>query len=112
MQFGMLRYMRLNKHCAARRIKSGGEPVNSDVERILFDPRSVAVVGGERVPIGNKEETFVLILHPDPIVERADKITQVQLSGGAHTAEDSFAWRVRGGHQTPSSTASKIPMTG
>src|ERR1700683_539365 len=39
------------------------------------------------MPVGNHKKTFVLILHPDPVVERAHIISQVQFPGRAHATE-------------------------
>ena len=37
MQFGMLRHVRLDEHGAALGIEPGGQPVEQDFQRILFD---------------------------------------------------------------------------
>ena len=91
MQFGMLRHVRLDEHGAALGIEPGGQPVEQHFQRVFFDPRSVGVIGGERVPVGDEEKAIVLVLHAHPVVQRADEVSQMQLAGGAHTAEHAFA---------------------
>ncbi len=57
-QLGMLRHVRLDKHGATIRIQSGRQPVQQHFDGILFYLRSVGVIGGERVPVGNTKEAF------------------------------------------------------
>ena len=52
--------------------------------------RGVGVVGGQRVPVGNEKETVVLILHTNPVLERADIVAEMELAGRAHSAQDAF----------------------
>ncbi len=48
----------------------------------------VGVVGGQRVPIGDKEKAVILVLQAHPIAQCPDVIAEVQLSGGSHAAQD------------------------
>ncbi len=91
MQFRMLRNMRLNEHGAAFGVEARGQPVEQDFHRVLFDVRSVGVIGGKCVPVGHEEKAVVLVLHANPIVQCAHEVPQVQLPRGAHTAEHAFA---------------------
>src|SRR6185437_15011674 len=112
MQFGMLWNVRLNEHGAALRIKPGGQPVQQDLERVLLDARGIGVVGGERVPVSKEEKAIVLVLHADPVVQGADKVSQMQFAGGAHTAEHAFALVGARGHQILRRRPTKSAKTG
>jgi hypothetical protein len=43
------------------------------------------------MPVGDKEEALVLVLHTHPVIESADEVSQVKSSRGAHAAEHAFA---------------------
>src|SRR5207247_2218415 len=108
----MLRHMRLNEHGATVGIESGGQPVEQNVERILFDSRGVGVVRGKSVPVGDKEEAFILTLHTYPVVQSADKIPQMQFARGAHTAEHAFAMIGTSSHHILIKRELNTPRTG
>src|SRR5262249_6813454 len=74
----------------ALRVKTGGEPVEQHVDRVLLHLRCVGVVGGQCVPVGDEVEALVLILHTHPVLQRADVIAEVQFSSGAHAAKHAF----------------------
>src|SRR5262249_21633642 len=57
---------------------------------VLLHARGVSVVGGQRVPVGNKEEAVVLVLHADPVLQRAHVVAEVQLARRAHAAQHAF----------------------
>ncbi len=82
--------VRLDEHHALLRIETGGQPVEENVDRIFFYARGVGVVGGQGVPVGDEEEALVLVLHANPVFERADVVAEMQLAGGTHSAEDTF----------------------
>ena len=109
MQFGMLRHMRLDEHGAALGIEPGGKPIEQDFYGILLYLRSIGVVGGERVPVGDKKEALILVLHAYPVIECAHEIAQVQLPGRAHPAEDAFLC-LRRHHAF--NTSKNMPSTG
>src|SRR4051812_43633565 len=104
----MLRHVRLNEHGAAIGIESGGKPIHEHFNRVLLNLRSVSIVGGERMPIRNKKEAIELVLHADPIFERADEISKVQPAGRTHAAQHAF-WLSSQGHHAFCSTMSKAP---
>jgi len=63
------------------------------------------------MPIGHKEETFVLslVLELNPIFERAKIMADVKTPGGAHAAQDAFF--VRGiGHSNLHSFSCQSPI--
>ena len=63
------------------------EPVGDVVERVGGNAGRVRVVAGQRVPVGDEIETVVLLLQRDPVLERADQVSEVQLAGRAHAAD-------------------------
>src|SRR5439155_8738530 len=81
------------------------------IERVGFNLWRVGVIGGQRVPVGDKEKALILILHAHPVVERADKISQVQLASGAHSAEHALTL-IGAGCQSFIRILSKTPITG
>src|SRR5579872_1375398 len=87
----MLRHVGLDKHRAALGVEAGGQKIEQNVDRILLYARGVGVISGEGMPVGNEEIAFVLVLHTDPVVECADKVAEMQLAGGAHATENTFA---------------------
>lgn len=87
MQFGVRGDVGLDEHDTLGGIESGGEPIEENLDGILFQARRIGVVGGEGVPIGDEEEAVVLILHANPVDEGADIIAEVKFAGGAHSAE-------------------------
>ena len=112
MQFRVLRHVRLDEHRAVVGIEPGSQPVEQHFQGVLFDFRSVGVVGGQRVPVGDKEEAVVVSLHAHPVVERAHIVPQMQFAGGTHAAEHAFAMIRARGHQNLRIMESKKFSTG
>ena len=94
MQFRVLRHPGLHKQRRPIRIEPGTEPIERDIESVLFHVRGVGVIGGQGVPVGDKEITFILALQTHPVVERAHVVAQVQLAGGTHAAQHALGQRV------------------
>src|SRR5580698_3666054 len=90
MKLGVGGNVGLDEHYAAFRIEPSGQPVEENLDGVFFDVRSVSVVGGEGVPVGDEEEAVVLILHADPVLERADVVAEMKLAGRAHAAQDAL----------------------
>ncbi len=114
MQFRMLRHMRLDEHGATLWIKPGCQPVQQYFQRILFYLRGVCVIRGKSVPVGHEEEALVLVLHADPVVQRAHEIPQMELSRGPHAAQNPFPLISRSHHafrRTHSNILSTGPRT-
>src|SRR6516162_6169580 len=93
MQLGVLRHVRLDEQCATLRVEPGRKIVDDDFERVLLNAGRVGVIGGQRVPIGDEEETVITILQADPIAQRADVVAEVQFSGGSHAAQNAAFFR-------------------
>ena len=85
-EFGVLRDVRLDEDGRLLRIESGGEPVEDHLEDVCLDARGVSVVGGEGVPVGDKEKTVVVVLEPGPVLQGTDVVADVQLAGRSHAA--------------------------
>ena len=92
-QFGMRRHVRLDEHHALCGIEPGREPIQQHFDRVLFQMRGVGIVGGQCVPVGDEEKAVVLVLHADPVFERAHVVAQVQFAGRAHSAQHAFLGR-------------------
>src|SRR5216684_2338288 len=114
----MRRHMRLDEDDRLLRVESRRQPIQRDLQRILFYARGVGVVGCQCVPVRYFKETFVLILHAHPVVERAHVVSEMQLSSRAHAAEHAFT-KFSGRYHlsqrdlvTDSKTESKSPRTG
>ena len=80
----MLRHFRLYKQRRLRGINASGQPVNHHVPGVLLDLRRAIVMGGQRVPVGDKKETLMLVLQAHPVFEHAVIVTKVQRSGRTH----------------------------
>ena len=79
---------RLQEDCGFGWIEAGGEEVDRDLEGVFGDGGGVGVVGGEGVPVGDEIEAFVggIGLQPDPVLEGAEIVADVETAGGAHAA--------------------------
>jgi len=89
----MLLHLALHKDRASLRIEAGGEKVQSDLKRIRRDVRCIRVVGGQRVQISDEEVALVLVLQLDSVGQGAHVVAEVQLSCGAHAAQNARAGR-------------------
>ena len=49
-------------------------------------PLRVLIFAHQRMPVRDHEETLVILLKRNPVIERADKMAEMKLSGGAHSA--------------------------
>jgi hypothetical protein len=58
------------------------------VPDVLGDDVRILVVGGERVPVGHKEKAVELVLQPDPVLEHAVIVPEMQASRGTHAGEN------------------------
>src|ERR1041384_4686766 len=90
MQFRVLWYMRLRKNQTLFRIKPGSQPVECDLQRILFDLGSIRVIGSQSMPVRQKERAVILLLHLHPVRQRADVVSQVQFPSRAHATDNAL----------------------
>ncbi len=72
--------------------------VLQDIGADVLQRAGLLVVGGERVPVGDEEQAGMLRLQPDPVLQHAVVVAQVQGTCGAHAGEDTgFEHRARSG---------------
>ncbi len=90
MQLRVLRHARLYEQRRPRRIDACREPVDHHVPDMFFDHRGCVVMCRQRMPVGNEKKTRVFALQPDPVLESAVKMPQVQTPGGAHARDDAL----------------------
>ncbi len=87
-QFGVFFDVGLDEHDGLFGVQSCGEPIQDHVPCVLADRSGIRIVRGQSVPVRNEEETVVLILKLDPVLERPVKVPQVKPPRGTHTAQD------------------------
>ena len=83
----MLGHARLNKQRGLRRIHAGSKPVDHHVPHMLLHGARIVVVGGERMPVGDKEQALEFVLQTHPVFEHAVVVAQMQCAGGAHAGK-------------------------
>src|SRR6266849_3770784 len=87
MQFRMLRHLRLNEQRGDAGIEARRQPVDGHRPDVLLELRGILITRGERMPIGDEEKAFVLVLQFDPILESAVVVAQMQLARGPHAGQ-------------------------
>jgi len=73
----MLWHMRLGENGRTTRVYACRQPVNRHVFHVLGNAIRRFVMGGEGVPIGNKEKARVLVLHFNPVFQDTVIMPQV-----------------------------------
>ena len=68
-------------------IQSGRQPIQPDLDDALPHPRRVGIVRRQRVPVSDEEEAVVFVLQPDPVLQCAHVVAQVQLARRPHPAQ-------------------------
>ena len=96
MQFGVLRYPRLNKQGRTARVYTCRQPVNDQVHAALRDDRWIFVVRGQGVPIGNKVKALVTVLQFDPVFENTVVMPEMQQTGRPHARKHALVLTDRG----------------
>src|SRR5262249_23941162 len=88
----MLRHQRLQEYGRPFRIKPRRQPIAHHIERVLLYLAGISIVGRQGMPIRDEEKAVVFtgVLEPDPVLERALKITEVQAASGPHSADYPF----------------------
>jgi hypothetical protein len=90
-QLGVLGQAALDEDGRVVGVDAGGEPVDHHVVDVLLDDAALFVVRRQRVPVGDEVEALELGLQPDPVLERAVVVAEVQRAGRAHAREDALA---------------------
>src|SRR5204862_328491 len=83
----MLRHVRLHEHDRPLRVEPGGEQPDRHVDRALRQGRGVVGLR-DGVQVNHAEETVVLVLQANPVLDRAEIVADVQLARGLDTGED------------------------
>ena len=65
------------------------------MSQVAFSMPRIVVVRRQRVPVGNEEQARIVVLEPDPVLEDAVVVAEVQAARGAHAGEDAFLIHVR-----------------
>ena len=86
----MLGDVGLNKNDRFRRIDPAGDPVDRHLENVSLNFLALLVLAHERVPVDNPENTIILILELEPIIQRPHQVSQVKLSSRTHCTENYF----------------------
>src|SRR5258708_23222051 len=87
MQFRMLRHLRLNEQRGDAGIEARRETEEGQRQDVLRELRGVLRARGERMPIGDEEKAFVLVLQFDPILESTVVVAQMQLARGPNAGQ-------------------------
>src|SRR5215207_10343759 len=90
MKLSVLKDPGLNEDRRAVRIESGRKPVHRVVEDVCANVPRRFVVCRECVPIHNAVKAFVLVLQPDPVLQRANQMAQMKAARWPHAAQDSW----------------------
>src|ERR1051325_968672 len=85
----MFSYVRLNKNCRDVRIDSYSEINARQLTRFRGEHLWV-LRQRDRVQIYYAEEALVFVLQRDPVAQRAEIISQVNVAGGLRAAKNSF----------------------
>src|SRR5260370_7715003 len=83
----MFRHLRVNEQRGDAGIEARRQPVDGHRPDVLLELRGILIARGERMPIGDEEKAFVLVLQFDPILESAVVVAQMQLARGPHAGQ-------------------------
>ncbi len=89
----MLGDRRLHEDRRPRGVDAAREPVGHHFEDVGRESFGAVVVGGEGMPVGDEEEAFVCRLQLAPVVQRTEKVAEVQTSRRTHAAHDASRGR-------------------
>ena len=78
----------LNEKCGLLRVKSHGNPVHDNFIGAFPDDSRIGIITGQRMPVCNKIETLKLFLKFFPVEQCTAQMTEMQFTGGSHTAYD------------------------
>ena len=87
-QLRVLFHFGLHEKYALRGIESRCHPVRGRVEGRLADLRRIGVVGRQRVPVRDEEETGILLLQPHPVADGAEVIAEMHTARWTEAAEN------------------------
>ena len=87
-KLGVLGHMGLYEEYGLRRVDAGCQPVDGHFPYVLLHDFRRVVVRGERMPVGHEVQALELVLQPDPVLEDAVIVAQVQGPGRAHAGKN------------------------
>ena len=67
----MLGYFRLDEEYRGPQIDAYGQPIDHHFNDVILEQSRVTIVGRQGMPIRNKEETLILILNLDPVLQHS-----------------------------------------
>ncbi len=93
MQLGMLLDVRLPEDRRLLGVHPGGDVVHRQLTGVFCDLVRMFVERRERMPIGDEDKGFILLLESHPVAERAFQVAQMQHSRRLHAAYDPMLLR-------------------
>ena len=75
----------------AVRVDADGEPVDEHLPDAVFDALGRFVVRRQRVPVGREVKALVLLLQPEPVLQRTVIVADVHAPGGPHAGQDAVS---------------------
>jgi hypothetical protein len=92
MEFGVFDDLGLLEDDRFGGVQAGSEKVDGDLERVFGDGGGVSVITGECVPVSDEVETVEggIGLQPDPVLEGAKIVADVETAGGTHAGENAL----------------------
>ena len=85
MQLCVLGNLALDEDGGRSRTDPSRKPIDDGVEGELLDVLRFPVVGCQRMPIGDEEETLVFVLKPKPVFQHTMIVSDVQAAGRPHS---------------------------
>ncbi len=86
-QLGVLRHPRLDEQGGELRIHAAGEPVDDHVPDVAGNDLPFLIGRRQRMPVGDEEIALVFVLQPQPVLQHAVVVAQVQTAGRPHTGQ-------------------------
>ena len=75
---------------AFRRIEPDAQPLRHHGPGAFLDAVRGLIVRGQRMPVGDKEETAIVLLQSGPVAQCPVEMSQMKKSGGARPAYNDF----------------------
>ena len=88
MQLGVLGHARLDEECCRARIDPGRQPVDHHLAGARRDDRGILVVRRQGMPVGDEEETLILVLQLQPVLQDTVIVPQMETARRTHPGED------------------------
>ena len=89
-QLGVLGHVALYDERCLFRIQTNRHPVGGDIQHRPADQADVVQMVTHCLVVGNQKKAFVFVLQLYPVLQRTQVVSQVQLSRGAHSGQNSL----------------------